>query len=113
MSTSDPEMEPSSWSVNPIQRAFPGRTVVKVNGEERIAHNQGMTLRQWYAGQALKGILSDPKEMQSCRDAADMEPQTFWWDEVASTAFLLADAMLRREKREEAEKAEAEKESSS
>ena len=44
--------------------------------------NEGMSLRDWFAGQALAGILSNP----------NIENKTFGAD--ASAAFAAADAML-------------------
>lgn len=48
-------------------------------------HPSGMTLRQWYAGQALAGMNTRFFE-------DDVESA----DQIADQAFLLADAMLRR-----------------
>ena len=50
-------------------------------------HQQGMTLRQWYAGQALQGMLS--------RLQADGSHEC---EAIAEMAFTIADAMLEAEK---------------
>lgn len=44
-----------------------------------------MTLRDWFAGQALVGILSN-KDLQGC------------FDDMAGSAYLMADAMMRARK---------------
>ena len=46
---------------------------------------RGMTLREWYAGQALVGLLAFP--------SADSEPQ-LRRDDAARVAYQYADAML-------------------
>jgi hypothetical protein len=49
--------------------------------------NFGMTLRQWYAGQALVGLMADPST-QCGNDAAA--------DNVAATCLRMADALIRQ-----------------
>jgi len=92
----------SRWAGEPVQRAFPGQTTVMVDGQERVAHNQGMTLRQWYAGQALSGIMSNEAEVRDCCEAVNSgDIDGMWWDAAARDAFKLADAMLNYEAKEE------------
>jgi|LakMenEpi03Aug12_release.lakeMendotaPanAssembly.Ray.scaffolds.fasta_scaffold5263503_1 hypothetical protein len=51
----------------------------------------GMTLRDWFAGQAMQGLIASPRGPASGEDATDE------W--VAKTAYVVADAMLsQREK---------------
>ncbi len=54
----------------------------------------GMTLRQWYAGQALAGILA----MHSSPDVDQRQP--YKRDALASEVFAIADAMLAYEREE-------------
>ena len=49
---------------------------------------RGMTLRQWYAGMALQGVLSDPQ-------SADLSGEA-----VAECCFMNADAMIAHEQQE-------------
>lgn len=49
---------------------------------ERMKNQGGMTLRDWFAGQALNGMLSDPN--------LSAEPEEF-----ADYAYRHADAMLK------------------
>ena len=59
-------------------------------GGEMYAHD-GMTLRDWFAGQALKGLLAE----QPDADCGPTEPL-----EYAHDAYKMADAMLAyRERR--------------
>lgn len=46
----------------------------------------GMSLRDYFAGKAMNGILSDP----NVRIGGDKEA-----DEIAQASFLIADAMIR------------------
>jgi len=59
--------------------AFPG----DVN-TPKVRPNSGMCMRDWFAGRALEGILSNPEEQ-----AIDATPQ-----EIASLSYKFADAML-------------------
>jgi hypothetical protein len=53
------------------------------------AIDYGMTLRQWYAGQALQGLVSSGEyRYVSC------------YEELASDAFRIADAMIAHEEAE-------------
>ena len=63
-----------------------------VDTAHQYPHQEGMTLRDWFAGQALQGILANP-------ESAIMPPE-----EYAHEAYYQAAAMLaerdRREKEE-------------
>lgn len=61
--------------------AFPASAIVDVFGDVKDDPSQGMTLRDWFAGQALAGFCS-ADEMAS-------DPHL-----LAADAYLLADAML-------------------
>jgi len=54
-----------------------------------IGSNAGMSLRDWFAGQAMQGLIE-----------ATVGPETVWTpDELAESAYVMADAMLsQREK---------------
>jgi hypothetical protein len=63
--------------INDGGSAFP--TTGEGYGYSRYSHN-GMTLRDWFAGQALAGILANP--------------ETAWTTTPAVTAYNYANAML-------------------
>lgn len=55
--------------------------------------NEGMSLRDWFAGQALAGAISNARFQMALADVADrrgIEPT----ESVARAAYTLADAML-------------------
>jgi len=54
----------------------------------------GMTLREWYAGQALAGILSNPTWNQESLALAGIPAKVRITDVAATMAFEYADAML-------------------
>lgn len=54
---------------------------------------QGMTLRQFYASQALHGMLAG--DHLSIPSAAEVAAGKSWHDCMAEQAFAMADAMLR------------------
>jgi hypothetical protein len=56
-----------------------------------MSEQQGMDLRDWFAGQALKGLLSGP----SAPKKSGAESQEQYATRVAGEAYLFADAMLR------------------
>lgn len=59
---------------------------ISCNGQGTIVlhtHESGMTLRQWYAGMAMQGILAREGDIYDCSK------------DVAETAFRYADAMLK------------------
>jgi hypothetical protein len=59
---------------------------IDLNGEfVKIGHS-GMTLRDWFAGQALGG---------QAHDNGKLGDPTYWhWDEIAHVCYLAADAMI-------------------
>lgn len=57
----------------------------------------GMTLRDWFAGKALMGLLSDPSE-QPDDDSTD-EGITAFYHETAAACYEIADAMLAARER--------------
>ena len=65
--------------------AFPRPVSEYADLEGRRTSQKGMTLRQWYAGQALGGSLFDQGEN---------------YEVAASSAFQYADAMIAHEKGE-------------
>lgn len=64
-------------------------------------HPPGMTLRDYFAGQAMNGMISgDAQPYISMKESADGIVQE---DKTASRAYLYADAMLAaRERKEDA-----------
>lgn len=100
--------------------AFPcrkARSVVQdANGNDAHAihypENQGMSLRQWYAGQALCGLLSNQTSgwfssrltlFESVYNKTGERGCVTWETKVgiARVALSFADAMIEAEKREE------------
>ena len=60
------------------------------DGNSTIAESDGMTLRQWYAGQALAGILAAHAE-EGVNLPSDKE--------AASMSFQYADAMIEESRK--------------
>lgn len=59
----------------------------------QLGQAQGMTLRQWLAGMAMQGLLSDMDTRTSLSNSADINGVSFA-QEVAMQAFDHADAMI-------------------
>ncbi len=85
--------------------AFPTlQTVVKEDEEgyrEELESSGGMTLRDWFAGQALQGILSSESNptLASARRAAADRNGLDYSQQVALEAYTLSDLLLaEREK---------------
>jgi len=55
-----------------------------------IVDQAGMSLRQWYAGQALAGLLANPSDLPL---AGEPNPQQW----LADASFTYADAMIAHE----------------
>lgn len=64
------------------------------------ADHEGMTLRDWFAGQALTGVLKQVTD--ECERRQSWPPD--WRNGVASDCYSIADAMLeaRKERHDEA-----------
>ena len=62
-------------------------------------HTHGMTLRDWFAGQALKGILSKPTTTCDCGDCIECVNPEKWeratMEANVEVAWEHADAMLK------------------
>ena len=71
--------------------AFPSPGVVLPRGTTQGAYD-GMTLRDYFAAQALNGILSGPASREGV-------PMKEWFD-APEAAYRLADAMLEARKQE-------------
>ena len=76
--------------------AFPQTPIINGNGEVvtsgmYFAEGPGMSLRDWFAGQAMAGILfiSNSVKNESKQPAEKL---------IATTAYLMADAMLAARK---------------
>jgi hypothetical protein len=67
--------------------AFPVPDVFRPDGHHAMAGWYGMSLRDWFAGQALAGLLAD-----------DLRNWTDWPDHPAIEAYKMADAMLTARK---------------
>lgn len=66
--------------------AFPVPNYVNAQGETYESTPRGMSLRDWFAGQALAGILADPNCDPIVGDSLK---------ELAHGAYACADAMLK------------------
>jgi hypothetical protein len=67
--------------------AFPYPAVVS-QGEQHWPGHNGMTMREWYAGQALAGLIANS-------DLADLMKSTgLATEKAAEVCFALADAMI-------------------
>ena len=70
--------------------AFPVREAERFNPENNETHaieqHWGMSLRDWFAGKALLGIMADPEQTGSAGD-------------ISRAAYSLADTMLRARER--------------
>jgi len=79
--------------------AFPVPSVCNANGDVQYG-TDGMSLRQWYAGQALNGILSQsPGSLfghrniwRACLNNKDTEDE--WFSELADVSCKIADALI-------------------
>ena len=72
-------------TINDGGPAFPGQwyDFQPLTGEQVVREQWGgMTLRDYFAAKAMQGLLADRRHYENCR-------------EIASDAYLLADAMLR------------------
>lgn len=70
--------------------AFPAETITRTPTVPSVTskvYHPGMTLRDYFAGQALVGILSGP----ASRDGASRRE----WFDIPADAYAIADAMLK------------------
>ena len=73
-------------------QAFPG----KVKGKNDLApyqYNPGLTIRQWYAGQALAGMMANTDLLISSRDEAKSRGMDAG-EAIAATCYEQADSMI-------------------
>ena len=66
--------------------AFPSAVAIGPAGDVYEGVDGGMTLRDWFAGQALAGLLANPS-----REEAGTRPAEAHY---AAASYLIADAML-------------------
>jgi hypothetical protein len=85
----------SWWGTEMIERdggpAFPTTGETDAFGENLYAFTPGMTLRDWFAGQALNGMLSHQRRYVP-RSGASVN----WHEAIAEEAYEIADAMLAK-----------------
>ena len=60
-----------------------------IEGVQHMTQEPGMSLRDWFAGQALVGIMSGNREI-----SGNGEVFGFTRENVAAAAYVMADAML-------------------
>ena len=75
---------------------YPGQRIAR-NGHV-LGHGQGMTLRDWFAGQFLAGaaVGNDPLDR---KDGESLEAaRARYWGGVAAVAYSAADAMIAARK---------------
>ena len=70
-------------------QAFPTHPILYGSADQHLA--QGMSLRDWFAGQALAGIAAN------C-DASGINGWSGIYSDAAATAYAFADAMLEARK---------------
>jgi len=64
------------------------------NGDFKNAwHQEGMTLADWFAGQALVSMINDP---------AMRDDESLAWSDYARESYNFADAMIAEKRRREA-----------
>jgi len=56
---------------------------------------EGMTLRQWYAGMALQGMISNLRDCLNIVKLTKEEQKAAQMTNMAKAAFLYADSMLK------------------
>jgi hypothetical protein len=79
--------------MNKINDGGPAFGALSVSPAGDVYHQEGMSLRDWFAGHALAGIMANETTPFSA-DHAEVEPS-----QIAAAVYELADAMLaKREK---------------
>lgn len=71
-------------------RAFPTPTILTPNGEVEHWGEPGMSLRDWFAGQAMVGLLRTKDALH----LLNAEPEYPFHVNFADSCYLIADAML-------------------
>jgi len=81
----------------PVQNWLP-----RLNADEATQPRWGMSLRDWFAGQALAGLLGNPSEALMLCGAKEAERlgETVTHQTYSRWAFEAADAMLARRAKE-------------
>lgn len=74
------------------------KTCAEMGGFQYQSQHPGMSLRDWFAGQALVGLLAtpgSPTREQCLHFGVDPDSKTAGADTYAATAYVFSDAMLR------------------
>ncbi len=75
--------------------AFPSGELKFDDGDCKTAIHNGMSLRDWFAGQALVGLAADDDQpMELRKDETADEARRRVWSGVAKVAYIIADAMI-------------------
>lgn len=82
-----------SESKNNGGQAFPQPMAISPNGDAYPAY-PGMTLRDWFAGQALAGLCANPGGPYQANDRSGWGLVNCGTDDIGGEAYRLADAML-------------------
>lgn len=83
-------------------QAFP--SLVKHFGHNGIQQHFGMTLRDYFAGQALIGILASGSGVTGKKwDGQGEQPYSYKSEDVTHCSYKYADAMLKEKKHNEKE----------
>lgn len=64
---------------------------------------QGMSLRHWYAGCALQGMLAHSRNDHGYRPRDHVPYDEHWHDAIAEESYEIADAMIRWQRRTRSE----------
>ena len=67
-------------------------------GDHHAGHSTGMTLRDWFAGMAIQGILANP-DISEAASKVNLSTRIFR-DSCVDSAFKVAEAMLRAREEE-------------
>ena len=78
--------------------AFPNREAMGGTYENQFIDHQGMTLRDYFAGQALVGLLAAQPDHVT---VSGMPGRKIARDEMADEAYWYADRMLKRRNNED------------
>lgn len=77
-----------------MKAAFPTKQI-EVLGQNTLPASQGMSLREWYAGQALVGLCANPKLIEGVVEFAKTPNQIM--KGLSEMAFGIAEKMVENE----------------
>ncbi|MBB6353526.1 hypothetical protein ACFFTN_01200 [Aminobacter aganoensis] len=87
---------------NEIEDGGPAFAALAASPMGDVHHQEGMSLRDWFAGQFLAGAATDSGalDVSVAADQYDIDVALGeYWAKVARAAYIAADAMLKARKR--------------